>query len=83
MMLWLKSLLSQLSQKAANESRAQIEAALQGTDMVFVTVRRSQPHHLHYRGLEAYSASLASCFALTHRRHNMESIVQDVVARRC
>ena len=25
-------------QKAANESRAQIEAALQGTDMVFVTV---------------------------------------------
>jgi hypothetical protein len=27
-------------QKAANESRAQIEQALQGTDMVFVTVSR-------------------------------------------
>ena len=33
-------------QKAANESRAEIEAALQGTDMVFVTVSRDcvAPH---------------------------------------
>lgn len=33
-------------QKAADESRAQIEAALQGTDMVFVTVSPI-PHVAH------------------------------------
>jgi len=33
------------TQKAANESRAQIEAALQGTDMVFVTVSQFVPQH--------------------------------------
>lgn len=31
-------------QKAANESRTQIEQALQGTDMVFVTVRHPLLH---------------------------------------
>ena len=38
-------------QKAANESKASIEKALQGTDMVFVTVSVSlQVHRMSTRG---------------------------------